>query len=178
MLLSAVLLAAASLAFAPQGKCAEHTARGFETPTVYAPSLEPPDASLETPEKGGTAHKIEFLLEQVRRLNMFARRATIAATAELQLTDGRERAGAEMTLSGGPLEFPLECTTNELGQCAFIVPPLEEGAPDYILTVEMKKFRKTTAALRPAPASITMLPLRVELEQEYLEKRIGVKKGP
>ena len=142
-------------------------------PVVARPELVPDTSGdIAFPKNATTDQKLDFLLNEVQKLRAAARRTTLIVTAELQLVDKKERDGATISVSGGRLTKALDCISDDSGLCIFILDPVQEGDPDYSITISAPRFQAASQNIRLAPGAVALTPMRVELTPKELEKRI------
>ncbi|MFA6450580.1 MAG: hypothetical protein WCX65_13995 [bacterium] len=140
---------------------------------VVDPRLAPSDSeTLKFNPDVPLEQQVRVLFEEVGKLRMMATRATLILTADLELAPKEERR-VTFVLTGGPLEKPVTCKSNEFGVCVFIVEPLKRGIPDYNISIKMNRYKNAEKSIRVSPGAIAVIPIRVEMTPAEHAKRIS-----
>ena len=136
-------------------------------PNPSEPFNVPPDLSI--------AEQIQLLAGELNRLRTAAARATLIVAADLELAEKENRSGARITVSAGvfPEKEFVSCTTTRMGSCAFVLHPLRDTDPPYIITIEKKKYETARQKIRLDPGAVAMLALRVDMNAADRERRIN-----
>ncbi|HOO55886.1 MAG TPA: hypothetical protein PLN69_03620 [bacterium] len=141
---------------------------------IANPALIPDSKKpLIIPENASDSEKIDILIDEIQKLRIMSMRATLLIDVELQLRDKHNREGIKVSLRGGNLEEEISCKTNNIGQCVFILDPNTEDMDDYEIVIKKLKFKTTKEKIRLQPGSIIILPVRVEMTDVELERRIN-----
>lgn len=139
-------------------------------------SLVPnPSSEFKLPANADTQQQIQLLVDEINRLRAAASRATLIVIADLELADKEDLSGAEIAITRGRLgeNKELSCTSNIMGACIFILEPLGEKDPSYLVTIKKKKYETLKQEIRIDPGAVAMIPMRVEMTAVDLNNRIN-----
>lgn len=134
-----------------------------------------PSAEFKLPEDADIQQQIQLLVDEINRLRASAARATLIVIADLELADKENLSGAEITITRGKLgeKEVLSCTSNVLGACIFILEPLGEKDPSYVVAIRKKKYETLKQEIRLDAGAVVMVPMRVEMTAIEREHRIS-----
>ena len=133
-----------------------------------------PTTEFTLPKDADIQQQIQLLVDEINRLRASAARATLIVIADLELADKNDLSGAEILITRGRLgeKETLTCTSNVLGACIFILEPLGEKDPSYVVTIKKKKYETLKQEIRLDAGAVVMVPMLVEMTAIEREHRI------